>query len=96
MTRRTVLAAGAAAASTTAISPALGRVYRNMKSEASIDAHLNELACQFVADAKAIDPTIKGGWVCNSLMLEGRDPAGAVVSIYLEREQEPFVRRRKA
>ncbi|MBX3584307.1 MAG: hypothetical protein KF810_20690 [Rhizobiaceae bacterium] len=80
----------------TRISPALARVYRNVKADAGVDAHLNELAVQFLNDAKAIDPTIKGGWVCNTLMLENRAASGAVAGVYFERDEAPFVRKRRA
>lgn len=77
----------------TRLSPALGRVVRAVPDD--IDAQLNELASQFLNDAKAIDPTIKGGWICNTLLLENRPPSGAVAGVYFERDEAPLVRKRR-
>ena len=78
---------------TTAISPSLGRAYRS--GAATVDQLLVELADQFIADAKAIDPTITGGWMYRDLTRGGRerDPHGAVQGFYLEREHAPLVRK---
>lgn len=78
---------------TTAISPSLGRAYRS--GAKTVDQLLVELADQFIADAKAIDPTITGGWLYRDLTRGGRerDPHGVVQGFYLEREHAPLVRK---
>lgn len=76
---------------TTAISPSLGKAYRS--GAKSVDQLLVELADQFIADAKAIDPTITGGWLYRDLTAPERDDRGAVQGFYLEREHAPMCRK---
>lgn len=78
----------AAAASVTAISPALGAAYRS--GAKTIDQLLVELADQFKRDAMAIDPTITGMWLSRDMTMEGRDLSGAPAGIFLERAHAPL------
>ncbi len=86
-----ITAAVAAPAAATAISPALSKVYRD--GAVSIDDQLSALVTQFKTDAMAIDPSIKGAWVGRDMTIEGR--TAAVMQIFLERDSNPFVQRRR-
>jgi len=90
ITRRAAIV-GAAAASVSVISPALGSVYRS--GAQSADDQLIELVDHFKQDAMAIDPSITGLWLGHDATIPGR--RSAVVSLYLEREHAPFVRKGK-
>lgn len=72
------------AGETTTITPTLGKAYRS--GAKTVDQLLVNLMDQFVEDAKAIDPTIIGAWVGRDMTTRGRDPGGAVQSVFLERE----------
>lgn len=80
-----------AATVATEISPTLSRVYRS--GAQTMDDQLSELVTQFKLDAMAIDPSIKGAWVGRDMTIEGRD--NAVMSIFLERDSNPFIQRRR-
>lgn len=75
----------------TQVSPTLGRAYRNVGHNADVQLQLKELASQFKADAMAIDPTIKVGWICHDMTLPDRDEGLAYV--LFEREESEFVKR---
>jgi hypothetical protein len=85
ITRRAAIVG--AAATVTAISPALGAAYRS--GAKSTDQLLVELADQFKRDAMAVDPTITGIWLCRDMRMES-NYAGAPNAIIFERKGEPL------
>jgi len=90
ITRRTAVAT-IGAATATAISPTLARVYRT--GAVDIDTQLRELADQFQRDAMVIDPTIEGVWLGHDFTVPGRE--SAVMCVTFERKTSRLVRRAK-
>ncbi|MFC3721809.1 hypothetical protein [Neoaquamicrobium sediminum] len=63
-----------------------------MTTEAETRQRLDALAAQFIKDAKAIDPSITGGWAgYDAVQL----PQQRLHYLYLERPEAPFVQQRK-
>ena len=94
ITRRSAIATIGAAASVTAMSPALGRALRGSTDVNDIDTQLTILFEQFNRDARAIDPTITGAWVMRDLTVKGRacDPRGAISCIAFQRGDDGLFR----
>ncbi len=79
ITRRAAIV-GAVASSAALALPAVAAVQATQQLD--IDGQLAVLSRQFIAAAKAIDPTIKNGWIGNDASLEYR---GSVYGVFFDR-----------
>ena len=91
-TRRAAIAGAVAAVATVGAIPySTARAMRAAADPNDVDTMLKALATQFIADAKLIDPSIEGAWLCVDHTLENRDAAPQMICF--ERAGSPFITR---